>query len=130
MVPHKPQSLKSLVRALPLLACLVAGPALASDPGFDRAVEAYQSGRMAEAYGRFMALGLGGDPDAARIVLFMGQYGTMLFRTEWELTELDSRRLWDTAQRRSTRNFIASEYFGHDSTGLRHARAVRESLGH
>ncbi len=130
MVPHKPQFLKSLARALPLAACLLAGPALASDPAFDRAVESYHSGRMSDAYGRFMTLAQGGDPDAARIVLFMGQYATMLFRSEWELTDQDNRMLWEVAQRRSTRSFVAPEAFGQDSTGLRHARAVRESFGH
>ncbi|NNU44605.1 hypothetical protein [Ramlibacter montanisoli] len=130
MVPQTPKFLKSLARALPLAACLLAGPALASDPAFDRAVESYHAGRMSDAYGRFMALAQGGDPDAARIVLFMGQYATMLFRTEWELTDQDNRMLRETAQRRSTRTFVPLEAFGHDSTGLRHARAVRESTGH
>ena len=38
--------------------------------------------------------------------------------------------LRETALRRSTRTFVPLEAFGHDSTGLRHARAVRESTGH
>lgn len=130
MVPQQPKFLQSLVRALPLAACLFAGPALASDAAFDRAVESYHAGRLSDAYGRFMALAHGGDPDAARIVLFMGQYATMLFRSEWELTDQDNRMLRETAQRRSTRTFVPFETSGHDSTGLRHARAVRESTGH
>jgi hypothetical protein len=130
MVPKLPLSLKTLARALPLLACLLAGPALATDPAFDRAVESYHAGRFSEAYGRLLPLARGGDPDAARIVLFMGQYGTMLFRKEWELTEHDARALRETALRFSTRTFVPSETHGHDSTGLRHASAVESALGH
>lgn len=96
--------LRGLFRSLPLVfACLASLPALAADQDFDRALQSYRTGRMSDAYGRFLELARKGDPDAARIALFMGQYGDMLHNEQWELTERDAAELRKTAQRPSLR---------------------------
>jgi hypothetical protein len=98
------QALARSARALPLLfAFLAAAPALASEQAFDNALQSYRTGRVSEAYGRFLALAHKGDPDAARIVLFMGHYGPMVHGTFWELTDKDAATLRKTAMRPSLR---------------------------
>src|SRR3954468_13527052 len=104
MSRHPDHSLRRLARSLPLVfACLACLPAVAADQDFDRALQSYRTGRMSEAYGRFLALARKGDPDAARITLFLGQYGGMLHQTMWELTEDEAARLRKTALRPSLR---------------------------
>ena len=98
------RAVRGFVRSLPLVfACLAAVPAVAADQDFERALQAYRTGNMSGAYGRFLALARKGDPDAARIALFMGQYGGMLHNTLWELTEHDAAQLRRTALRPSLR---------------------------
>src|SRR4051812_17397390 len=92
----------TVVRTLPLvLACVAAAPAFAGEQDFDGALQSYRSGRMSDAYGRFLALGLKGDADAARIALFLGQNGALLHGSQWELTESDAAALRKAAQRPS-----------------------------
>jgi hypothetical protein len=94
----------TLARALPLVfVFLTAAPAMASEQAFDNALQSYRTGRVSEAYGRFLALAHKGDPDAARIVLFMGHYGPMVHGTFWELTDKDAANLRRTAMRPSLR---------------------------
>ncbi|MBC5767876.1 hypothetical protein [Ramlibacter albus] len=79
--------------ALLLAACTM--PVLAGPDGqFDDALASYRAARYSEAFGRMMALANRGDADAARIVLFMHQYGPMLYGSYWDLNpqEVDSFR--------------------------------------
>ena len=120
--------LSALARALPLVvACLAATPALASDQEFDRALESYRTGRLSDAYGRFLALGLQGDPDAARFALAMSEQGAML-RTFWELTEPDAATLRRAAQRPSLRPVAQPDPAGHDATGVSQSPAESQRL--
>ena len=107
-----------------VLACLVAAPAHAGDQEFDHALQSYRSGRHSDAYGRFLDLAYRGDPDAARIVLFMGEMGPTVFGKEWELTEEDARYLRRVAARPSLREHKAEP--AGDSTGRRHALLLQE----
>lgn len=104
MASHTSLPFLGFVRALPLvLACLAATPALANDQAFEGALQSYRTGRLSDAYGRMLTLAHKGDPDAARIVLFMGQYGPILHGTFWELTARDATAFRKTAQRPSLR---------------------------
>ncbi|HEX7889143.1 MAG TPA: hypothetical protein VF522_07270 [Ramlibacter sp.] len=107
-----------------VLACLVAAPAHAGDQEFDQALQSYRSGRHSDAYGRFLDLAYRGDPDAARIVLFMGEMGPAVFGKEWELTEDDARFMRRVAARPSLREQKAEP--AGDSTGRRHALLLQE----
>jgi hypothetical protein len=51
---------------------------------FDDAAAQYRAGRTADAFGRFLQLADAGDPDAARIVLFLLRYGPMLHGSYWD----------------------------------------------
>ena len=121
MVHHK---LSALFLAL---ACLAA-PAIAADHDFDSALQSYRSGRMSDAYGRMLALGLRGDPDAARVALFLGQQGTMLYGASWELTEADAQVLRKAAMRPSLRPQVQPEATGYDATGTRQWPVAPEKL--
>ena len=99
------------------LACLAA-PAMAADYDFDGAVHSMRTGRMSEAYGRFLALGLKGDPDAARIALFLGENGTVVYGTMWELTDIDAANLHAVAARPSLRPQPQPDPAGYDATGV------------
>jgi hypothetical protein len=85
------QALRLVVAALlaavtvGLSAPAAANPAkAAADREFDTAVQFYKSGRHAPAFGVFAALANRGDVDAARIALFMNQYGALLHGRHWE----------------------------------------------
>ena len=99
------------------LACL-AGPAMAAEYDFDGAVHSMRAGRMSEAYGRFLALGLKGDPDAARIALFLGESGPVVYGTMWELTDIDAANLRSVATRTSLRPQPQPDPAGYDATGI------------
>ena len=107
-----------------VLACLVAAPAYAGEQEFDHALQSYRSGRHSDAYGRFLDLAYRGDPDAARIVLFMGEMGPTVFGKDWELTEDDARFMRRVAARPSLREQKAEP--AGDSTGRRHALLLQE----
>lgn len=105
------------------LACLAA-PAVAADVDFDGALQSYRTGRMSEAYGRMLQLGLKGDPDAARIALFMGENGPMVHNEFWELTRGDAATLHKVAQRPSLRPRPVPDSAGYDATGIAEAPAA------
>lgn len=48
------------------------------------AVVAFRQGRLAEAYGRFVALADAGHAASARQALWMCEYGSSLFGREWD----------------------------------------------
>ena len=56
---------------------------------YDDAVATFKAGRTSEAFGRFMDLANRGDADAARIALFMNQYGTTLYGKYWDVLPRD-----------------------------------------
>jgi hypothetical protein len=68
---------------LPALGWPVA--AQASERDYLEAIRVYRSGRLSEAFGRFVALAHAGDKDAARIALFMHKYGPTLYGGYWDL---------------------------------------------
>jgi len=111
-------SMQSKFTAVALaLACLTA-PAMAAEYDFDGALQSLRTGRMAEAYGRFLSLGLHGDPDAARIALFLGQNATILYGAMWELTDLDAASLRVVAERPALRPQPQPDPAGYDATGI------------
>jgi hypothetical protein len=123
-------ALRRAGRLLPLvLACAAAAPALAGEQDFRRAVESYRTGRLSDAYGRFLALAYEGDADAARIVLFLGQYGPLLHGKQWELTEDDAAFLKPLAGQRSAHLPPAVEPVGFDATGSRYAPRPQPAAG-
>jgi len=73
---------------LALLGAACASPALGArhDAPFQAAVASYRSGRYSEAFGRMIRLASSGDADAARIALFMHQYGPLLYGAYWDLS--------------------------------------------
>jgi hypothetical protein len=111
-------SMQSKFTAVALALACVAAPAMAADYDFDGALQSLRSHRMAEAYGRFLSLGLKGDPDAARIALFLGQNATILYGAMWELTDLDAASLRRVAGRPSLRPLPQPDMVGYDATGI------------
>ena len=86
------RGIKTVVSAIVLATAAVALPAAASkllDAEYGVAVQAFRAGRMSDAYGRFMALANRGDVDAARIVLFLHQYGAALHGKQWDALPAD-----------------------------------------
>ena len=79
--------------ALLALSLLIGSAAAAQDIAFPDAVRDYQAGRWSAAYGRFTSLANAGDPDAARVALFMYRNGPLLYRTHWDASE-DDIELW------------------------------------
>lgn len=117
-----------LAFGLPLvLACLAAPPARAGEQEFDQALQSYRTGRLSDAYGRFLALGLQGDPDAARFALTLHSDGTML-RTFWELTDEDAVVLRRMAQRPSLRPQPQPDMAGYDAVGIAHGPRKQEQV--
>ena len=53
---------------------------------FQSAIASYRSARYSDAYGRLLQLAHRGDADAARIVLFMHQYGPQLYGSYWDMS--------------------------------------------
>ncbi|RYF18114.1 MAG: hypothetical protein EOO30_04755 [Comamonadaceae bacterium] len=84
-----------------------AGPAIANpaqaaaDRQFAQAVQFHKEGRHAPAFGLFIDLANRGDVDAARIALFMHQYGPMLYGKHWEAGREDVE-YWTTLVRNSS----------------------------
>ena len=56
----------------------------ASDAEFAAAIGKHKEGRWADAYGRLVDLANRGDPDAARVALFMLRYGPVLYGSHWD----------------------------------------------
>lgn len=111
-------AMQSKLSALALALASLAAPAMAADYGFDGALQSYRSGRASEAYGRMLHLGLKGDPDAARIALFMGENSAVVYNTLWELTDADAAALRKVAQRPSLRPRPMPDLGGYDATGV------------
>lgn len=63
--------------------------AMAQDPEFRAAVEEYRDGRWSSAYGRIVVLANNGHSDAARMALFMHQYGPLLYKSQWDASDDD-----------------------------------------
>jgi hypothetical protein len=80
-------------------ALAAAAPAQARSRAFDEAVQQYRAGHLADAFGRFFALANEGDADAARIALFMHQYGPVLYGRYWDAAPQDVAR-WQALQHR------------------------------
>jgi hypothetical protein len=75
------------LRAMACVACAVLTFAAhaAPDSEFREAVASYRAARYSEAFGKLMGLANRGDSDAARMVLFMHQYGPTLYGSYWDL---------------------------------------------
>lgn len=78
--------MKPILACLAVAACalLVPAQAVADERRFAEAVAQYKAGRYSDAFGRFVELANAGDPDAARIALFMNQYGPFLYGSHWD----------------------------------------------
>lgn len=74
--------------ALAALVTMNAAPAAAvgADDAFVAAMQRYDEGRYALAYGRLVALADAGHPEAARVALMMLRYGPQLFGAAWSAT--------------------------------------------
>jgi hypothetical protein len=73
------------IRSIGLAAVLcLCGAAGAQPPDYAQAVQLYRQGRVSAAYGMFVAAANNGDPDAARVALFMLRYGPVLYATHWD----------------------------------------------
>jgi hypothetical protein len=74
--------------------CLVLGSAAgAQEAEFREAVRHYRAGHWSAAYGRLIVLANNGHRDAARMALFMHQYGPVLYETRWDASAEDVQ-LW------------------------------------
>jgi hypothetical protein len=60
---------------------------------FEVAMQAYEDGHYAAAYGRFVRLADGGDAEAARIALAMHRHGLQLYGSQWG-AEPQQLRAW------------------------------------
>lgn len=95
---------QSLSRALLLavFAALLSLPASAArvDDRFVAAMQQYNDGRYAAAYGQLIELADGGNAEAARIALLMLRYGPTLYRSQWSATQEQIQYWLDLASRR------------------------------
>lgn len=87
--------------AFALAAPAHANAAKAAEREFADAVQQFKEGRRAHAFGMFIALANRGDVDAARIALFMHQFGPTLYGTHWEASR-DDIEYWNTLLRNSS----------------------------
>ncbi len=76
----------SCIAAFCLLATALPAAARDSRNDYQDAIRQYKDGRLAEAFGRFVALANNGDADAARIALFMHRFGPPLYGRYWDLS--------------------------------------------
>lgn len=96
-------------------ACLTTPGARAdtTPPTYDVAVHQFRDHQWADAYGRFMDLANRGDPDAARIALFMLRYGPTLYGAYWNAMPHEVRRwqlLAASGRGRSAPQFVPDLY--------------------
>lgn len=75
-----------------------AAPGAAAD--WQRATQAFQAGRHAEAFGVFAHLATAGDAEAARIALFMLDHGPRLYGHAWGATPAEHAR-WQQQARQA-----------------------------
>lgn len=76
--------LAAFVTALLLGTSLPSGAVDLADRDYDQAVRSFRAGRTSEAWGQFQELASRGDVDAARIALFMVNYGPTLYGKQWD----------------------------------------------
>ena len=87
--------MKSVVSAAVLVVAAAAASAQTgsgtrlADAEYEAAVQVFRAGRTSEAFGRFHALANRGDVDAARISLFLHQYGAALYGKQWDAFPAD-----------------------------------------
>ncbi len=74
-----------------------------NEQAYTEAVNRYRDGKMSDAYGLFITLAEEGDPDAARIALFMHRYGAVLYGSPWDADPGDLGYWADVAKSPSTR---------------------------
>lgn len=67
---------------------------------YEAAVKSFRSGRTSDAWGRFHDLANRGDPDAARIALFLHAYGPVLYGKHWDALPHDVA-YWNSLVRNS-----------------------------
>lgn len=91
--------LRALCAVAAVAALATAGPTQARSRAFDEAVQQYRAGHLSDAFGRFFALASEGDADAARIALFMHQYGPVLYGRYWDAAPHEVAR-WQALQDR------------------------------
>lgn len=98
-------ALRSRRGALLALLVPISGAALArpAQAPFDAAVASFRQGRYSEAFGRMLALATHGDADAARIVVFMHQYGPLLYGSYWDVAPDDVAALEELGASGKTR---------------------------
>ena len=62
-----------------------------ADPAFAEALQLLHAGRLADAYGRIVALANAGHADAARLATTMCRHGLRLYASDWDCSpaELD-----------------------------------------
>ena len=96
----KRSELAALLAAALLMFSLPSGAASPVEREYDAAVKSFGTGRLAEAFGQFIALANRGDVDSARIALFMHTYGQPLYGKQWEAAGPDVA-YWNTLVRNS-----------------------------
>ncbi len=104
----------------------------ANDLAYAEAVAQYRSGRMSDAYGRFIMLAEAGDSDAARIVLFMHQFGPTLYASHWDAHPADLEYWTYLAKQRSTRPDAVFRPEGYVPMGTRlkiKSKASKKKIG-
>lgn len=100
-------SVRAIRRAVAVVAATLfiatgaqAGAGAIADREYAEAVQSFRNGRMAEAFGRFVDLANRGDPDSARVALFLHQYGPALYGKHWDAFPQDVA-YWGTLVRNS-----------------------------
>jgi hypothetical protein len=78
-------STSHLARCLATLVIAFAATTVSAsdDADFNNVLKLYRQAKFAGAYGRFCELADRGNPEAARIALFMLRYGTQLYSSDW-----------------------------------------------
>lgn len=105
-----------LMPVLAMAAACLGAPAVRADAvpsTYDVAIHQFRDGRWADAYGRFVALANNGDPDAARIALFMYRYGPTLHKAYWNAMPHEVQRwqqLAASGRARSAPQFVPDLY--------------------
>ena len=78
------RALVAAVASTLLAFSLPSGAASPAEREYEQAVHAFRTGRLSEAFGRFVELANRGDVDSARVALFMQSYGAVLYGKEWD----------------------------------------------
>jgi hypothetical protein len=78
------RALVAAVASTLLAFSLPSGAASPVEREYEQAVHAFRTGRLSEAFGRFVDLANRGDVDSARVALFMQSYGPVLYGKQWD----------------------------------------------